>query len=125
MILLGLDLEADDGWVRLATVVGGTEGGTFSETLPIFNRNNMVVGPDRETLVASTTLITAGGTHTGGTELDAIRLRTANATGAASSVGMGSGDERGVAPNTYYFKFTNLGSGTATGVFRVRWEERG
>jgi hypothetical protein len=50
-ILQGLEIDADDGYLRMATVVGGVAGGVFSETLPIFNRNNMTVGPDRGSLV--------------------------------------------------------------------------
>lgn len=124
-ILQGLEIDADDGYLRMATVVGGVEGGVFSETLPIFNRNNMTVGPDREALVLPQLVVTAGGTHTGGTELDVFRIRTANASGGVSSVGKSAGDERGVAPNTYYFRFTNLGNTTILGTFHVRWEERG
>lgn len=124
IILMGLELILDDGWARLATVIGGTEGGSYAEALPIFNRNNMSVGPDREAVIAPTVTLLAGGTHTGGTELDVLRVRTANATGGASSVGASSGDERGIAAGTYYFKFSNLGSGTITGTFKARWEER-
>lgn len=125
LILQGLDLVLDDGVVRLTTVVGGAAGGTWAETLPVFNRNNMSIGPDREALVAATTVLTAGGTHTGGTVLDIVRLRAANATGAASSVGLSASDERGIAAGTYYFRLENLGAGAAVGVWRARWEERG
>lgn len=124
VILLGLELEVDDGWARMATLVGGFEGGVYGETLPKLNRNNMAVGPDREAVIASQLLITAGGTHTGGTELDVIRLRTSTATGSATTVGLAANDERGIAAGTYYFRFTNLGAGAITGMFRVRWEER-
>ncbi len=36
VILFGLKVSIESGQLRLATVVGGTPGGSFSETLPIF-----------------------------------------------------------------------------------------
>ncbi len=70
------------------------------------------------------TALTAGGQHTGGTELDVIRLKVENASGAAASVGSAPQDERGIAPGTYYFRLENIGQGAATGTLKLRWEER-
>jgi hypothetical protein len=120
VILFQLALELVDGWVDVETVTAGTPGGSFSETLPIFRRNNMSVAP----VVVPQVVLTAGGTHTGGTVLDVLAARASGATAQASSVGNHLTDERGIAPGTYYFRLTNPGSGTATGVFRAWWEER-
>lgn len=120
VILFSLALEMTDGWVDIETVVGGTPSGVWAETLPIFRRNNMAVAP----VVVPQVVLTAGGTHTGGTILDAMAARSSGATAQASSVGNGITDERGIAPGTYYFRLTNPGSGTATGVWRAWWEER-
>lgn len=120
VILFALSLELVDGWVDLETVTGGTPGGVWGETLPIFRRNNMSVTP----VVVPQVVLTAGGTHTGGTILDAMAARASGATAQASSVGNGITDERGIAHGTYYFRLTNPGSGTATGVWRAWWEER-
>lgn len=119
-ILAGLHLDLVDGWIDVETVVGGTPGGVFAETLPIFNRNNMAGTP----VYAAQNALTAGGTHTGGTVLDVLAARSAGATAQATSVGNSLSDERGIAPNTYYFRITNPGSGSAVGVFSARWEER-
>jgi len=119
-ILFSLQLELTDGWIDIETRVGGTDGGTFSETLPIFRRNNMSTAP----VITPQVVLTAGGTHTGGTVIDVIAVRAANATAQASSVGGGITDERGIAPSTYYFVLTNPGAGAASGVFRAWWEER-
>ena len=129
IILFGLELTIDDGSARLSTAVGGAEGGTFSETLPIFGTNNMTSGPDHRrarngSVYASQVALTAGGTHTGGTELDVIRLKTTNASGSAISVGNMPDSERGVGPNTYYFRLQNLGTGALLGTLKTRWEER-
>lgn len=130
IILFGLEVNLDSGFLRLGTYAGGTEGGTFSETLPIFGANNMSGGNDHRNdynggIYAAQTVLTAGGTHTGGTELDVIRLKVAGISQQASSVGSGATDERGVGTNTYYFRLLNLsGSDAITGTFSARWEER-
>ena len=125
VVLERMTIDIDDGWLRLSTVAGGVEGGTWLPVPTIFNCNNMTVGVDREALVAPQVVLSSGGTLTGGLDIDVIRLRTANASGAASTVGGTAGDERGVAPGVYYFKFANLGNSAIQGVFHVRWEERG
>ena len=125
VILHGVDCKIDDGALRMSTMAGGTEGGSFSETIPIFNRNNMSVGPDREAVIASTMSLSAGGTHTGGTTLDVLRIKTSGGGGNAITVGANISDERGIAQGTYYFVLQNLGAGSVVGVLSIRWEERG
>lgn len=122
VILFGLTLDIISGSVRQETVAGGTEGGSFSETLPIFGRNNMSERPTP--FYTPQVVLTAGGTHTGGTTLDVIRLQTSNIGAQSSSVGSVEGDERGVAIGTYYFRLTASGADPTVGVFKARWEER-
>jgi hypothetical protein len=123
LILFGLTVSAETGHLRLATVVGGTEGGSFSETLPIFGRNNMSERPTP--FYTPVVVLTAGGTHTGGTEIDVLRLKTNNNQNQSSTVTGEGGDERGVAAGTYYFRLQNLSATDAiVGVFSARWEER-
>lgn len=130
IILVNLEVSIEAGFIRVGTYVGGTPGGSFSETLPIFGANNMSAGNDhRKNFSGSTytnqTILTAGGTHTGGTELDVIRIKTASVTVQAQTVGSSAFDQRGVAANTYYFRLLNLSSQDAiTGTFRARYEER-
>lgn len=121
IILFSLEVEIEDGWLRVGTYAGGTPGGTFAETLTSLPANTMSTRPTP--VYAAQTILTAGGTHTGGTELDVIRMKTANSTGAAMSVGNAPSSERGVGPGTYFFRLQNLGPGTVQGVFRARWEE--
>lgn len=120
-IAFGLTVAIGSGALRLATVVGGTPGGVFSDVLPVIGRNTMIGTP---AYVAQNSAA-AGGTHTGGTEIDVIRLKTNNNTNQATTIGTETGDERGVAPGTFYLRFTNLSATDAVaGVFRLRWEER-
>lgn len=130
IILMELKANLDGGWLRIGTYALGTEGGTFSETLPILGANNMALGVNRRksysgAAYAPQVVLTAGGTHTGGTELDVLRIKTNANSNFAASVGDASDSERGVAANTYYFRLLNLSSTDAvTGTFSARWEER-
>lgn len=120
IILYGLELSLTSGEIKLETVTAGTEGGTFSETLPLFPRNTMTERPTP--IYTPTTVLTAGGTHTGGTVLDLLWVKTADNSNFAASVGVAPGDERGVAPGTYYFRLTAIVA--STGIFKARFEER-
>lgn len=118
-ILISLDLELDFGSARVETVAGGTEGGAFSEILPVFSANNMSEKPQPP--IVPQNLLSAGGTHSGGTVLDVFRVNAANNANKATSVGGSSESIRGVGIGTYYFRITLT---EAVGVFKSRWEER-
>jgi len=120
IILFALETEIISGQLRVETVVGGTPGGTFSTPLPVFHRNTMSEKPQPP--VTPQTVLTTGGTHTGGTLLDVFLNKTADNANFASSVGVGTNDERGVGASTYYFRLT--ATGATVGVFKARWEER-
>lgn len=120
VILYGLELNIVSGEVVLETVVGGTEGGAFSTTLPIFPRNTMTERPTP--IYTPQVVLTSGGTHTGGTVLDKIWLKTADNSNFSASVGATPGDERGIGPGTYYLRLT--ANTAATGLLKARWEER-
>lgn len=69
IILNALSITLDSGWLRLATTIGGAEGGVYSENLPVFGANNMSPGANHRNDYAGTTFVntvglTAGGTHT-------------------------------------------------------------
>lgn len=119
IILFDLRMGCEEGSARVETVIGGTEGGAFSETLPTFNRNTMSERPTP--LYTQQVALTAGGTHTGGTVLDVLRIKASGNSNFGSSVGAAGGDERGVGANTYYFRLTLTGY---IGTFRAWWEER-
>lgn len=120
VILYGLVVAIATGEVRVESVAGGAEGGSFSTPLPIFPRNTMTERPTP--IYTPQVTMTTGGTHTGGTLLDALIVKTAGNTNFSSSVGAAVGDERGVAPGTYYFRLTAVEA--TRGILRARWEER-
>lgn len=105
--------------VTVEIVSGGTAGGTFSTALVIQSTNNMQRTPVR----ASTSTISYGGTHTGGTVLDKFVLVSGNNLNHATGAQGGEQFPVGFPPGTYYVRITNTGSATATGLFKARWTE--
>ena len=122
VILLQQGVEVDDGSIKITNAVGGTPGGSFSETLPVIVKNNMSERP--LPFYVPQVVFTAGGTISGATALDIHRVVAATATSQRSTVGNLVGDERGIAANTYYVSYNNFGSGAATGTLWFLWEER-
>lgn len=118
-VLLNLTMNLIQGSARMETITGGTEGGSFSETLPVIPANTMseAVQP----VISPQNVLSAGGTITGGTILDVFRLNTSANTVFAGSVGGDFENSRGVPPGTYYFK---LQLTDAIGILKARWEER-
>lgn len=120
-ILFNQKLSVDAGGVRLSVHAGGTEGGVFT-TVPILGKNRMT--ERRRPYYTAQATLAAGGTHTGGTEVDVARDV---APGSGSNTSTISGDtdgERGLPAGTYYLKLAALGAGTAAGVYSLWWEER-
>lgn len=105
--------------VRVEITTGGTPSGTFNETLPIMCTNNMARTPVR----ASTSTMTFGGQHTGGTTLDLFLLNSGNNLNQAVGSSGGETFPVGFAAGTYYVRITNTGNSTATGLFKARWTE--
>ena len=119
-VLFDVSLTLDAGAIRMRTVLGGTEAGTFGTPLPIIRENAMTDAPN----IPAQNVVTTGGTHTGGTEIDVIRLVAAGATAQQTSVGSKAYDQRGIGPGSYYWKFENISNAAATGAFTSFWEER-
>lgn len=128
VIVQMFNLNVDNGHLRFARKTGGTEGGSFATPISIGKTNSMP-GPTDQRLwdglqFQTNTVMSTGGTLAGGSEFDIIRLKTANANAQAVTVGSTTDDQIGVPPGTRYYVLQNLGNDTATGVLRVRWEER-
>lgn len=119
VILFEFQIQEESGTIRVETVVGGTEGGSFSETLPVRSTNTMTEKPQPP--YSSLVVLTMGGTLTGGTTIDVSRVKTASNSNFAATVGGEGGAERGVSANTYYWRMTMT---DFVGVIKARWEER-
>lgn len=121
-ILHGQRLTVDDGKIRFsAKTSGGTEGGMFTAVSAI-GKNRMI--ERRFPYYVGQATLATGGTYTGGTEVEVVRMAASGASGQAATVGGGIADERGLPAGQYYLLFFNYGAGTATGVYDLWWEER-
>lgn len=115
---LGVDLFLAE--LRLELVIGGTEGGTFATPLPIFKANTMSTASTYTPQVTMTT----GGTHTGGTIVDILRVLSGSNANKATVSGATEASPQGFSAGTYYLRLVNIDGNIANGIFRTRWEER-
>lgn len=119
-ILQQFAASLDAAALQIELVVGGTEGGTFDVPLPIIKTNTMSTASSYTPQVT----MTAGGTHTGGTIVDILRLKAGSPLPQAVEVTASEDLPNGFAAGTFYIRLVNIDGETATGVFRARWEER-
>lgn len=114
--------ELQTAKLRVELLFGGTEGGTFSTALSIFKTNTMSSSSNYVRQVTMTT----GGTHTGGTLVDLLLLKSGDGTSESKDVVTTATESLpvGFPAGTYYIRLVNTDGATATGVFRARWEER-
>lgn len=113
-------VELDIAAIRVELVVGGTEGGTFGTSLPIFKTNQMTT---QSGYVPQITMA-VGGTHTGGTVVDVLTAIAGDKLQKSTAVTVDESLPLGFAAGTYYIRLINTDGATATGIFRARWEER-
>lgn len=113
-------VELDLAELRVELRAGGTEGGTFSTALPVIPANSMTTASGYAAQVTMQT----GGTHTGGTVYDLLKLYSgANVNKAVASTAT-ENLPQGFPAGTYYITLQNTDGATAAGIFRARWEER-
>ena len=118
VLFTGFEVATVSGSLKVETVAAGTPGGTFSETLPIFKSNLTKVTP-----YVGKAVLTAGGTHTGGTVIDVIRIKADGNQTRASNVIQRDAELRGIAPGTYHWRFINLDTTAVVGTVKILWEE--
>ena len=106
--------------LRLELVIGGTEGGTFATPLPIFKTNEMSTA----SIYTPQVTMTTGGTHTGGTIVDILRVLSGSNANKATVSGATEVSPQGFPAGTYYLRLINIDGNIANGIFRARWEER-
>lgn len=116
-VVYSLQVELETQSVNLELYSGGTPGGSFSTSIAVLQSNQQNTVPPRTTTITMTT----GGTHTGGTLVEKYHVDSSKHTAVTTAT---DDQPLGFAPGTFYIKVVNVGNGTATGIFRTRWEER-
>lgn len=117
-LLQAATLGIESSTVKLETLAGATAAGTYAETLPGIKLNLTV-----PTAYTKQVVMTAGGTATGGTVIDVVRLKADTNVGRATSIINSDNEIRGIAVGTYFWRITNSGTDPLTGVFKAVWEE--
>ena len=121
-ILFQQILQVDAGAIKLTAITGGTPGGTYNNPLPVIGKNRMSKRPQPYYVPVST--VTTGGTITGGTIVEVVRVVSSGSTAQRATVGGQFADERGLPAGDYYIKLENISNTTAEGVYQIYWEER-
>lgn len=117
------ELFVNSGEIRCEIYRGATPGGNWSESLPVISKNEMNVGRPTPLYVPQSSL-QAGGTISGGTLYDVIHVKTSGGSGQQGTVGSSQGDVLGAPGGSVgYYKFSNPGNSTATGIWRLWWTE--
>jgi hypothetical protein len=118
-IMQSFSIKVMSGTARVEIVTGGTEGGTYSQSVPVLPVNNMSTAASK----TSTTTVTSGGTHTGGTTLDLFLVNTGDNAHQSVGVSVGEAFSFGFAAGTYYIRVTNTDNSTSTGLIKALWIE--
>lgn len=122
IIIRSFQMNIDSGDVRCDIYRNATPTGSYGDTLPVLGKCEFSDNPLPH--YAAQCTVTGGGSFTGGTLYDLMKVRAANANGHASTVGGLMNSQLGAPANsTGIYKFTNTGNSTATCIFSMWWEE--
>lgn len=112
-------ISVDEGFLIYKPTINPSTATGFVTTIPQYGKNRMSSAP----VVTNTVTVTTGGSITGGEVVETIRLKTANATGQAESVGGAVYSERGLPAGDYYLTMKAEGANTK-GVINLVYEIR-
>jgi hypothetical protein len=118
-VMNAFSVKVMSGKARVEIVAGGTAGGSYSQSIPIFPVNGMSSATPRN----STTVMTSGGTLTGGTTMDLFLVNTGDNVNQSSGVTSGEDFAIGFPVGTYYIRITNTDNSTAAGLVKALWTE--
>lgn len=118
-IMNAFSVKVMSGKARIEIVSGGTEGGTFNQSIPKIPVNGMSTAVPR----ASTSTFTSGGTLTGGTVNDLFLVNTGDNTNQSSGITSGEDFAIGYPAGTYYIRITNTDNSTSAGLVKALWTE--
>lgn len=112
-------IEVDEGFLIYTPTINPDAATGFTTSVPQYGKNRMSVAP----VVTNTVTVTNGGVITGGTVVETIRIKVANASGQQQTVGDAVSSERGLPAGDYYLVLHAEGSRTR-GVINLTYEIR-
>jgi len=122
IVIRGFSMHVNTGEVRCEIYRGATLSGSFSDAIQIIPKNEFSDNP--APAYQTQCSLTGGGAISGGTLYDLMHVKTAGASGQASTA-QDSDDNLIGAPagSIGGYKFTNPGNSSATAIFAMWWEE--
>ena len=114
----GVDLTLSQ--LRVELVAGGTESGAFSSAITPLKTNQMTTASS----YASQVTFATGGSHTGGTVIDAFDIVSGSNVNKATVQQVDESQPLGFGAGTYYIRMHNTDGATANGFLKLRYEER-
>ena len=114
----GVDLTLSQ--LRVELVAGGTESGTFNSVITPLKTNQMTTASS----YASQATFATGGSHTGGTVIDAFDIVSGSNVNKAIVQQVDESQPLGFSAGTYYIRMHNTDGATANGFLKLRYEER-
>lgn len=122
IIIRGFTMHVNSGNLRCEIYRNATLGGVWNSPLPVIGKCEFSDNP--LPIYTPQCALTSGGSFTGGILYDLMDVKTANATGQASTIGDSMESQLGApAGSTGIYKFMNTGLGDASGIFTMWWEE--
>lgn len=119
--LTGQFLVASEGDISMEPIVGGTGGGSFSTTIPVWGKNRSKFRP--QPIYTPQVAVDTGGTVSGGQVSETLRAKTSGATAQQQSVGGTIETKRDLPAGVYYLRFTNNAGSAAQAIFALEWNE--
>lgn len=114
----GVDLTLSQ--LRVELVAGGTESGAFNSVITPLKTNQMTTASS----YASQVTFATGGSHTGGTVIDAFDIVSGSNENKATVQQVDESQPLGFSAGTYYIRMHNTDGATANGFLKLRYEER-
>src|SRR3990167_161279 len=108
------------GDIRVEAKTGGAEGGSFATLLPVLATNYMSPASG----YAAQAVLSTGGTITGGTVRDIMISNIPTGQAHQDILVLSAESPIGRSATDLYITVASTGAGTATGILKLRWEER-
>jgi len=119
-ILYAFSVDLTISQLRVELVAGGTESGSFATAITPFKTNQMTTASN----YASQVTFATGGSHTGGTVIDAFDIVSGSNVNKAVVQQVDESQPLGFNAGTYYIRMHNTDGATAKGFLKLRYEER-
>lgn len=122
VIIRGFRMHVSDGEMRCDIYRDAVPGGSWVSDQPVIPKCEFADRPPP--IYTSQCTFASGGTFTGGTLYDVMRVKTAGASGQAATVGDENDNQLGIPANSVgIYLFSNPGNASASCIWDIWFEE--